>query len=119
MAFFVVSLFSPADPVEPYQTGTTDPSGRFAFVPDSNGVWVVIVDDAMGHAVNARLMIDAGRLVPGTGDVRLGRGTALLVGLSLVFGLFGVYAMARNATGRIGPGSGCGEEECACTSPKE
>ncbi len=33
----------------PFQSGRTDRSGNFAFLPDKAGQWTVIVDDQMGH----------------------------------------------------------------------
>ncbi len=118
MAFCDVTLFSPADPDQPYQTGTTDPAGRFAFVPDADGAWSVTVDDGMGHAVHATVVVEAGSAASDVkDDTRPGRGPALLVGLSVIFGLFGVYSLAKRPARRAGPA--CGEEECACTSPKE
>ncbi|NQT92354.1 MAG: hypothetical protein HQ559_06305, partial [Lentisphaerae bacterium] len=57
MAFCDVSVFSPGDPVSEYQTGITDPRGRFAFIPDTNGVWKVTVDDGMGHMAIAEVLM--------------------------------------------------------------
>lgn len=41
----------------PYLTGTTDPEGLFAFLPDTRGEWRVVVDDGMGHRREARLEV--------------------------------------------------------------
>lgn len=45
-----VSVFSPDDPQTPWLTGTTDPAGNFAFVPDPSqaGTWEIHVRQA-GH----------------------------------------------------------------------
>lgn len=42
-----------------YQTGQTDASGRFAFLPDVEGEWSVKVDDGRGHRKTASITIDA------------------------------------------------------------
>lgn len=44
-----VSVYSPSDPDNAWQTGRTDRTGRFAFVPDVEGEWTVAVDDRQGH----------------------------------------------------------------------
>jgi nickel transport protein len=119
MVFCDVSVFSPADPADPYQTGGTDPRGRFAFVPDTNGLWRVTVDDGMGHAMTAEVNVDSGSVGSAeSAEKKLGRPMALVIGLCLIFGLFGIYSLARQATRHTQAGSGCGEEGCACTSPK-
>ncbi|HSJ23597.1 MAG TPA: hypothetical protein VK929_02860 [Longimicrobiales bacterium] len=41
----------------PYQTGRTDPDGRFIFVPAGPGEWQVTVDDGMGHRRTVRIAI--------------------------------------------------------------
>jgi len=118
MAFCDASVFSPADPDQPFQTGMTDPGGRFAFVPDTHGAWGVTVDDGMGHAVNVRVTVGADQLAVDETGRRPERGTALLVGLCLVFGLFGVYSLVRRSAGHARSDREGAEEECECTSPK-
>lgn len=43
-----VEVYAP-DSETPFQTGRTDPAGFFAFVPDQDGDWTVVVDDERGH----------------------------------------------------------------------
>jgi nickel transport protein len=45
-----VIILSPADPQNPYQKGRTDISGFFAFRPDREGDWTILVDDQKGHS---------------------------------------------------------------------
>jgi nickel transport protein len=93
MAFCDVTVLAPQSSEEPYQEGTSDRNGCFAFLPDTNGTWKVAVDDGMGHLVEARIEIDSiGRRRTETAHPpdRLG-GT--VVGISVIFGIFGVYAM--------------------------
>jgi nickel transport protein len=101
---------------EAYQTGRTDPAGRFVFVPAEPGEWQVMVDDGMGHRRTARLTLESVAPTPaGAGDddgaagagagvdagtgVAAGVGTGggadgtrpwrLATGLSLLFGITG------------------------------
>jgi nickel transport protein len=119
MAFCDASVFSPADPANAYQAGNTDPRGRFAFVPDTNGLWRLTVDDGMGHAMKAEVNVGTGAVgSAGPDEKKISRPMALLMGFCLIFGLFGIYSLARQATRHTQAGSGCEGEDCACTSPK-
>ena len=51
-----VTVFAPGED-EVYLTGTTDPAGFFAFVPNNPGNWRAVVDDGMGHRREARLEV--------------------------------------------------------------
>lgn len=55
---------------EAWQTGRTDPAGRFAFLPDSEGTWTVTVDDAHGHRTRNTVVIgpDQVRSAPAGGE---------------------------------------------------
>lgn len=44
----------------PWQTGRTDKSGHFAFIPDQIGEWRIMVDDERGH--RGRAMVTISRL---------------------------------------------------------
>lgn len=55
MRYAEVLVYGPTDEDVEYQNGRTDRRGRFAFVPDREGVWEVRVQDGMGHALNLEL----------------------------------------------------------------
>jgi nickel transport protein len=57
MSYMDVKVFSPEDEKYAYQSGRTDGKGRFAFVPDAPGVWIVDVRDDQGHRAEARIEI--------------------------------------------------------------
>lgn len=102
MAFCDANVFAPGEDEEAYQAGTTDRNGCLAFVPDTNGTWRVVVDDGMGHSVRAPVDVKAGRM---TGDARrlpMGRGPGMVIGLSLIVGGFGLYALVRQHAQRVG-----------------
>lgn len=62
MAAATVQVFAPDDPQTPVQSGLTDASGRFVFVPTTAGTWEVSVRQA-GHGDIAAIPVEAGGLV--------------------------------------------------------
>jgi len=93
MAYCDVAVFAPGDPSTEYQTGTTDRNGCFAFFPDTNGNWRVTVDDGMGHLVTANIVVGPEMLhvrAGANGRDRLGRS---IVGVSVIFGVFGILSL--------------------------
>lgn len=95
MAYCDVAVFAPGATDDQFQTGSTDPNGCFAFVPDTSGVWRVTVDDGMGHLLTAELSVDS--LKAASSGARHGgdRLSSAVVGISVIFGLFGLYALLR------------------------
>lgn len=77
------------------QQGSADRHGIIAFVPDRDGAWRVTLDDGMGHRVEA--VVDVGTGAPGSGIARratpTGRFSAAVVGVSLIFGFFGLWSL--------------------------
>ena len=59
MAYAETLVYAPDDEKIEYQNGRTDRRGRFAFHPDQEGAWRVIVSDGQGHRVKAQLEITA------------------------------------------------------------
>lgn len=98
-------IYSPGT-ASPYQSGVTDPSGWFAFVPAAPGVWRLVVDDGYGHRAEALVEWSNGGAA--AADSRAPAGVAgrwrdALTGVSLIFGLVGFYLWrqaARPAPGR-------------------
>lgn len=92
-----VNVYSPADREVPWQTGSTDPNGRFAFCPDTQGVWRVVVDDGMGHIVNLQVDQHAEGIAPArvVAHHHLSRGLGLCVGVVIIFGLFGLVRLIK------------------------
>jgi nickel transport protein len=52
-----VTVYAPGETGDAFQSGKTDPSGRFAFIPDEAGDWRVVVDDGAGHKNEAAITI--------------------------------------------------------------
>lgn len=89
-----VTVYAPGQPDIPFQEGSTDLKGGFAFVPHTNGRWRVTVNDGAGHAADVYVEVDqAGQAsdVSASGaPVSLDR---LLVGVSVLFGGFGLWSL--------------------------
>ena len=77
-------------------SGRTDRLGRVAFLPDIPGDWIVRAWSANGHG--GRVVVDVGdeaiTEIVDTGG--RGRGGDALLGVSLLFGLFGVAALVMS-----------------------
>lgn len=83
----------PAGQETPQQVGNTDAHGRVAFVPGATAQWRLQATSADGHGVN--LEFAAPTVAAGTGatDTALPRWLLAGFGLSLIFGLFGLFQL--------------------------
>jgi len=121
-----VTVFSPGDRENPFQEGFTDRNGRFVFFPDRAGAWLIEVHDGMGHALRHEILVDdapapdeAGVPVPRHEEAPIRiqdkapdrlkdetppwtRLQAVIVGVSVIFGLFGLLALIKS---RARPGA--------------
>ncbi len=114
MQYTEILVYSPKNEKVEYQNGRTDRNGRFAFLPETNGKWQMKVNDGMGHAVHATVIVN--QVNPdskNTGEIsskkrnevskKNGRlfgatpmGVKLVFGLSILLNLFmGVYVWKR------------------------
>ena len=91
-----VLVFAPENRETPWLSGKTDRQGRFFFVPDADGSWLIRIKDAEGHAASNTLKV-ANRAIEddGRGEGRASKGTRVLIGLAIVFGLFGLFSLVR------------------------
>jgi nickel transport protein len=84
-------VYRPAETV-PFLAGRTDANGRLAFVPDRSGDWRVRAFSEDGHGGD--FMVAAASngesSAPSTG---LSTIAALAVGLSVIFGIFGIWSL--------------------------
>ena len=117
VSYSEVKVFSPKDPETEFQSGVTDKNGRFMFFPDTTGTWRVIVDDGMGHLLTAEVQAGPNKLAGG-GDTRVSRLTGGIVGVSVIFGLFGIYCLAGKGIGQTKRREGRVQGDSSCTSPK-
>ena len=104
----VVTIYSPADAENSWQTGRTDKTGHFAFLPDTDGDWIFVVDDQKGHMKRTTISVSSELLAgeqpaeevsataektvsatsPPSGLNKIHR---VIIGLSLIFGLTGIF----------------------------
>ena len=92
-------VFAPDNKETPFQLGRSDARGRVVFVPDRAGSWVVKVKADSQHGVHGaeiKVEIDSKGVVTDFSKPLVATHTRLLIGVSLLFGLFGLVAMARS-----------------------
>ena len=106
-----ISVFSPSDSENPYQTGSTDPAGYFTIIPDVGGNWIIETDDGYGHLekikvtvsdefLNAKMpeeeiQVEENQTVPTTeteySKPQIPALFKIMFGISLIFGLTGFF----------------------------
>jgi nickel transport protein len=94
-AYSQYELRGPGDE-EAHQTGRTDRNGYLAFVPDRPGIWRVQVwgESSHGfHGVSTDVKVDQALNVESFSKPLVATHTKLVTGVSLAFGLFGLYAL--------------------------
>lgn len=77
----------------PFQVGRTDARGRLVFLPDRAGAWRVKVFSEDGHGVDISITTDAQGGVEGATGPRLDRHLRIIVGVALIFGIFGLISL--------------------------
>ncbi|MFO7575927.1 MAG: hypothetical protein R6W67_12300 [Bacteroidales bacterium] len=99
----LVTIYSPADQENAWQTGRTDRTGNFAFMPEVEGEWIFVVDDQKGHMkrltvpveldVTAEQETDANAIevVPESPQSGLSKTHRVIFGLALIFGITGIF----------------------------
>ena len=102
----VVTVYGHGNEESPYQTGKTDNSGFFAFVPDITGEWIFIVDDQQGHMKKVTITVNESFFTShndqATAEEDLPLLTKVLIGLTWILGLtslfYGIrtYQVGRN-----------------------
>ena len=111
-------VYAPLNTDQPFLHGKTDEDGHFTFFPDSTGVWRVVVGDSMGHAVTRNVTVASSsehttkhdHPITSDHDHKAGhdhyfsRLQGVIVGLSVIFGIWGLVSMSRSckatATGK-------------------
>jgi nickel transport protein len=101
-----VSIFRPGDTESPYQTGSTDAAGMFAFVPSKPGTWLTIVDDGFGHHTETKVEWSEAE-APAAPPSRPTNWQNALTGISLLIGLTGIFLwrQSREPASRTRPSS--------------
>jgi len=104
MSYAKVKIWAPEGKLL-FQSGRTDRNGRFSFFPDVAGNWKVVVDDEMGHRlemavpVNEDLVLEKHQDSGGTGKSGFSRYEKALMGICIIFGLFGIFSWSKRKKG--------------------
>ena len=101
MAYCEAKVFSPTNAETEFQQGITDRNGRFMFYPDGTGVWHVSVDDGMGHMFEGGVPVSGVATAAEALHGRMSHCHAAVLGVSLIFGFFGLYSLFLSRRGRI------------------
>lgn len=90
-SYETTEVYRPAETV-PFLAGRTDANGRLAFVPDRSGDWRVraFSEDGHGGDFTVAAAPNGGSSAPSAG---LGTVGGLAVGLSVIFGVFGIWSL--------------------------
>lgn len=93
-------IWGPGDREDlPHQTGRTDKNGFLAFVPDRAGTWKIKLwgESSHGyHGFTTEIRVDKGLSLESFSKPLAAAHTKLITGLSLIFGIFGIYAFLRS-----------------------
>lgn len=98
MTYASIEIFDSEDNL-PFQSGRTDRNGRFLFYPDKLGDWKVVVADGMGHRLALKTNIDKmfnldetnEQQAKGINENSLSRYERALMGISIIFGISGIF----------------------------
>ncbi len=105
VSYAKVRIAAPGEEIT-FQSGRTDRNGRFCFFPDVKGDWKVVVDDEMGHRleivvpVNEDLARKENRESGGTGKAGFSRYEKAVMGICIIFGLFGIFLWLKRKKGQ-------------------
>jgi nickel transport protein len=93
-------IWGPGDREDlPHQTGRTDKNGFLAFVPDRAGTWKIRLwgESSHGyHGFTTEVKVDKELNLESFSKPLLATHTKLITGLSLIFGIFGIYAFLKS-----------------------
>jgi nickel transport protein len=101
-AYSQYELYGPGDK-EPHQTGRTDKNGFIGFVPDRSGTWRLQVwgESSHGfHGVTTEIKVDQALNLESFSKPLVATYTKLVTGISVAFGLFGLYALWVSRAGK-------------------
>ena len=98
-AFEAYEVYRAGDEI-PFQVGRTDAQGRVVFIPDRAGTWRVKVFSEDGHGVDFSFTTGVKSDVRDTSPSPLGRHLRIIVGVSIIFGFFGLVTLFRRRGAR-------------------
>ena len=84
----------------PFQVGRTDLRGRVVFLPDRAGTWRIKAFSEDGHGADFSFSTGAKGSAPEGSRPFLERHSRLVVGVSVIFGLFGLVSLLMRKGGK-------------------
>lgn len=99
-------VFAPDQKDNPFQIGRSDARGRVVFLPDQPGKWLIKMkaDSQHGvHGAEVEVVVDEKSVVKEFSKPLVATHTRLLIGVSLLFGIFGLYSLFRGRGQAIKP----------------
>jgi len=84
----------------PFQVGRTDAQGRVVFLPDRAGTWRIKAFSGDGHGADFSFTSGAEGTVQVANGSFIERHLRLIVGVSLIFGVFGLFNLFARRGGR-------------------
>jgi nickel transport protein len=93
-AFEAYEIYHAGDEI-PFQVGRTDAHGRVVFIPDRAGTWRLKAFSEEGHGADFSFSTAAGGEVEDADDSFLERHLRIVVGVSVIFGVFGLITLFR------------------------
>lgn len=91
-AYEQYELTPPGESV-PFQTGRTDAAGRIVFLPDRRGDWRLKASSEDGHGAELTVSVDAVGAAAAKPRSLWERGSKLVTGVALLFGVFGLLTL--------------------------
>ncbi len=105
-AYSQYEIWGPGDREDlPHQTGRTDKNGFLSFVPDRPGMWKIRVwgESSHGfHGFTTEVKVNDSLNLASFSKPLVALHTKLITGLSIIFGLFGIYAFLRSRRSKTG-----------------
>jgi len=83
----------------PFQVGRTDARGRLVFLPDRAGTWRIKAFSEDGHGTDISLTTGAQGGVESADRSLFERHSRLVVGVSIIFGIFGLVSLFARRKG--------------------
>jgi nickel transport protein len=107
MSYAAVEIMTAGEKIA-FQSGRTDRNGIMLFLPDRPGPWQAVVTDGMGHRLALEVTVaEVGASVDTPAQTTAppratSRPQALITGIALIFGLFGmIYAWKTRRAARL------------------
>jgi nickel transport protein len=91
-AFGAYEIYRAGDET-PFQVGRTDIQGRVVFIPDRAGTWRVKAFSEGGHGVDFSFTTGVKSDVQDANESPLWRHQRIIVGVSVIFGVFGLVTL--------------------------